>query len=319
MTYAESLEAAWQQHLAPRAPDAPTVISTFAGAGGSSLGYSMAGYRELLAVEWDATAVSTFRANFSDVPTYQGDIAALSVEECLSRAGIAAGELDILDGSPPCQGFSTAGARVIDDPRNHLFREFVRLLTGLRPRGFVMENVSGLIKGKMRLVFAEMLRDLKTAGYRISARLLDAQYFGIPQTRRRLIFIGIRDDLDGQPSHPHAKTRPMGLRYALGLTEGTGVRRGWGKRDGIRNAQFQNKYRSLELPSPTLEATRPPILRLASIDRDLTLAECALVSGFPPSFSWSDRRAYHQIGNAVPPPFMRAIASHIRSSVLIHA
>ena len=83
--YLDTLEAAWQDHLAPRAPDAPTVISTFAGAGGSSLGYSMAGYYELLAVEWDDNAVETFKLNFPGVPVYHGDIAKLSVEDVYKR------------------------------------------------------------------------------------------------------------------------------------------------------------------------------------------------------------------------------------------
>jgi len=153
--YQAILEAAWHQHLAPRESDAPTVISTFAGCGGSSLGYSMAGFRELLAVEWDDNAVATFRLNFPDVPVYHGDIAKLTIEECLQLAGVGPGELDVLDGSPPCQGFSTAGKRQLEDSRNWLFREYVRLLRGLKPRVFVMENVSGMVKGKMKLVFAE--------------------------------------------------------------------------------------------------------------------------------------------------------------------
>ncbi len=86
--YLPVLEAAWQKHLAPRAADAPTVISTFAGCGGSSLGYSMAGYRELLAVEWDQNACDTFRLNFPDIPVYQGDIGKLSVEEVLTLTGL---------------------------------------------------------------------------------------------------------------------------------------------------------------------------------------------------------------------------------------
>ena len=84
--YPVFLEACWQEHLQPRVENAPTVISTFAGAGGSSLGYSMAGFRELLAVEWDNNAVATFRLNFPDVPVYHGDIAKLTVEEVLSAA-----------------------------------------------------------------------------------------------------------------------------------------------------------------------------------------------------------------------------------------
>ena len=109
--------------------DKPTVISTFAGCGGSSLGYRLAGFRELLAVEWDDNAVATFKMNFPDVPVYHGDIARLTGAECMNLAGgIKPRELDVLDGSPPCQGFSTAGKRKFDDPRNSLFREFARLI-----------------------------------------------------------------------------------------------------------------------------------------------------------------------------------------------
>lgn len=142
--YPNYLESCWLEHLLPRSDNAPTVISTFAGAGGSSLGYSMAGFRELLAVEWDDNAIETFRINFHDVPIYHGDITKLSVEQVLRMTGLQSGELDILDGSPPCQGFSTAGKRQLDDPRNQLFREYVRILRGLRPKVFIMENVSGM-------------------------------------------------------------------------------------------------------------------------------------------------------------------------------
>lgn len=209
--YPIHLEMMWQKHLAPREPDAPTVISTFAGGGGSSLGYSMAGYRELLAVEWDNNAVETFKLNFPDVPVYHGDICNLTVEKCLELAGIEPGELDLLDGSPPCQGFSTAGKRLLDDPRNQLFKEFVRLLRGLKPKVFVMENVSGMVKGKMKLVFAEILRELRASGYKVSARLLNAMYFHVPQSRQRIIFIGVREDLGIKPSHPGAENRAVTL------------------------------------------------------------------------------------------------------------
>ena len=193
-TYKETLDAAWAEHLAPRAADAPTVISTFAGGGGSSLGYSMAGFREVLAVEWDDNAAATFRLNFPHVPLFHGDIAKLSVEQALKMSGLQPGELDVFDGSPPCQGFSTAGKRDFGDKRNQLFKEYVRLLRGLAPKTFVMENVSGMVKGDMKLMFAEILRELKAAGYAVKARLLNAMYFGVPQSRERMIFIGVRND-----------------------------------------------------------------------------------------------------------------------------
>lgn len=213
--YPAYLEAAWQEHLQPKPDNAPTVISLFAGCGGSSLGYSMAGFRELLAVEWDDNAVETFKLNFPDVPVYHGDIAKISVDECLQMTGLKIGELDILDGSPPCQGFSTAGKRQLDDPRNQLFREYVRLLRGLRPKVFVMENVGGMVKGIMKLVFVEILKELKASGYKVSARLLNAMYFGVPQSRQRVIFIGVREDLGIEPSHPEAENLPIPVKNVL--------------------------------------------------------------------------------------------------------
>jgi DNA (cytosine-5)-methyltransferase 1 len=194
MPYHEALRAAHAEHTAPRAADALTVISTFAGGGGSSLGYSMAGFREVLAVEWDDNAVQTLRLNFPHVPIYHGDISKLSVEEALRISGLQPGELDVFDGSPPCQGFSTAGKREFGDKRNQLFKEYVRLLRGLRPKVFVMENVSGMVKGDMKLMFAEILKELKASGYAVKARLLNAMYFGVPQSRERMIFIGVRND-----------------------------------------------------------------------------------------------------------------------------
>jgi DNA (cytosine-5)-methyltransferase 1 len=193
--YPAHLEACWQEHLKPRDPNAPTVISLFAGCGGSSLGYSMAGFRELLAVEWDDHAVETFRLNFPDVPVWHGDIGKLSVEECLRIAKLKPGELDVLDGSPPCQGFSTAGKRRMEDGRNTLFREYVRLLRGLQPKVLIMENVSGMVKGRMKIIFVEILKELKASGYHVSVRLMNAMYYGVPQSRQRMIFVGVREDI----------------------------------------------------------------------------------------------------------------------------
>ncbi|OGC94594.1 MAG: hypothetical protein A2W25_02390 [candidate division Zixibacteria bacterium RBG_16_53_22] len=247
--YPTYLEAAWQEHLKPKDANAPTVISLFAGCGGSSLGYSMAGFRELLAVEYDNNAVETFKLNFPDVPIYPGDIAKLSVDECLRLANLKPGELDILDGSPPCQGFSTAGKRQIDDPRNSLFKEYVRLLRGLRPKVFVMENVSGMVKGIMKLVFVEILRELKASGYQVSARLLNAMYFGVPQSRQRMIFIGVRDDLGIAPSHPAAETQPVTVRQALLHIVST---LHWGQ---FKNKGASRKRRDANKPINTIPST----------------------------------------------------------------
>lgn len=237
-----------------------TLISLFAGCGGSSLGYRMAGYRELLAVEWDGKAAATFRRNFPDVPVFEGDICGLSDGEALRLASVAAGELDLLDGSPPCQGFSTAGKRRMGDRRNRLFEEYVRLLRAFKPRAFIMENVGGLAKGKMRLAFAEMTLALKMAGYAVSCRLLNAWWYRVPQDRRRLIWVGMRSDLGIAPSHPQPTAkRPVTVAEALDII---GMISSW--RGEIRNAMFDNKWRKDSLPSPTLTATQSPMVLAGS-------------------------------------------------------
>jgi len=195
MSYLEILEATWQEHLTPKDKNAPTVISTFAGCGGSSLGYSMAGFKELLVVEWNDNAVETFKLNFPDISIYHGDIIKLPIKECMNLAELTKpGELDVLDGSPPCQGFSLAGKRQMKDTRNQLFHEFARLLRGLQPKAFIIENVSGMVKGKMKLIFADILRELKASGYEVKCWLLNVKYFYVPQNRERLFFIGVRQD-----------------------------------------------------------------------------------------------------------------------------
>lgn len=119
----------------------------------------------------------------------------LKVEQCLEMAGIKSGELDVLDGSPPCQGFSTAGRRKFMDPRNSLFMEFVRLLNGLHPKFFVMENVTGLIKGAMKQIYLQIVADLRACGYKVKGEVLNAMYYGVPQSRERVIIIGVRNDI----------------------------------------------------------------------------------------------------------------------------
>ncbi len=312
--YPAILDEAWQQHLAPREPSAPTVISTFAGCGGSSLGYSMAGYRELLAVEWDDNAVATFRRNFLEVPVYHGDIAKLSVDECMALAGLGGpGELDVLDGSPPCQGFSTAGKRELGDQRNQLFREYVRLLRGLQPRAFVMENVSGMVKGKMKLIFADIMRELKTSGYRVSCRLLNAMYFNVPQSRQRLIFIGAREDLGVEPSHPRAENRPVTIADAVDIPIGTiGYITASDERHALKK---RRPLRQFDQPMCTLVKTgNSRMMRPWRIER-IAVHEASRFGSFPDSFLWNSD-AIRRIGNSVPPLFMRAIARHVRETIL---
>ena len=330
--YPALLSEAWAQHLAPRTVDAPTVISTFAGCGGSSLGYSMAGFREALAVEWEQNAADTFRLNFPHVPLYHGDIAKLSVEECLRLAGLAPGELDVFDGSPPCQGFSTSGKREMGDQRNQLFREFVRLLSGLRPRAFVMENVSGMVKGDFKVIFAEILRTLKACGYRVKVRLLNAMFFGVPQARERMIFVGVRDDLPAEPSHPGGWSEPVTVGTALTHLPPSESRKMsprasaiWGTLlpgqsgdDNTPGKDFSIYKASPGRPLPTIrkEQTAGNGQMHWSERRWLSTRELARCGSFPDAFKFTDPvEAVRRIGNSVPPLLMRSIARHVRTLI----
>lgn len=273
----------------------------------------MAGYRELLAVEWDNNAVATFKMNFPGIPVYHGDITSLSVDECLKLAGIKSGELDVLDGSPPCQGFSTAGKRKMNDSRNQLFWEFVRLLQGLQPKVFVMENVSGMVKGKMKLIFAEILRELKACGYQVKAWLLNAKHYNVPQSRERMIFIGVRNDLRIDPTYPLALT---GIVCAACAIEGL---RDTVNPYGIRNFNQARRYLLHHSSSPTLTRSEVPGSDLPFYRGNRIADKCAAVIGsFPARFEFSGdwKDAVSRIANSVPPLFMRAIARHIREIVL---
>jgi len=328
--YLTILEQAWQDHLKPKPDNAPTVISTFAGCGGSSLGYSMAGFRELLAIEWDDNAVATFELNFPDVPVYHGDIAKISVEQVLEMTGLQPGELDVFDGSPPCQGFSTAGKRVMDDPRNQLFREYVRLLRGLRPKVFVMENVSGMVKGKMKLVFREIMLALKATGYTVRCKLLNAMYYEVPQSRERLIWIGVRGDIGNEPGFPEPVGKPVTVAQALSnvnvqdgpaptLSALAKSRYAETKRGSRHTQRFSTVRLNWDSVCPTIVKERGSGgLFHPDEPRLLSVGELKRIASFPDSWKFVGTydNALNRIGNSVPPRFMYHIAKHIRDHIL---
>ncbi|MGC4031468.1 MAG: DNA cytosine methyltransferase [Tepidisphaeraceae bacterium] len=200
-----------------------TVASTFSGCGGSSLGYRLAGFKVGYANEFVEEARNTYRANCSLETFVDGrDIRAVTADDIFAKLGMQPGELDLFDGSPPCASFSTAGSRAKGWGRvktysdtmqrtDDLFYEYSRLLRGIRPKTFVAENVSGLVKGVAKGYFLDILKELKTCGYRVSARVLNAAWLGVPQARQRLIFVGVRDDLGIDPVHP----KPLPYCYTV--------------------------------------------------------------------------------------------------------
>jgi len=315
-----------------------TVIETFAGGGGSSLGHQQAGGKVLLAVEYDDNAAKTYRANFPTTPLFHGDIANLTGEECCELVGIKPRELDIFSGSPPCQGFSTSGKRQFHDTRNQLFKEYVRLLRHLQPKTFLMENVGGMVTGKMKLIFVECLRELKASGYKVKARLLNAACYGIPQARKRLIFIGVRNDLNIEPSHPKPTGPIVSIMEAIEGADTSGtpslskryfdmyhqVPWGGNASDVMKTGtHFSDCIR----PHPMKPCCTLPKMQtgkgFATIchphePRSLSIGEAKRIQTFPDDFQLfgSFSTQWARIGNSVPPLLMQKIAEHVNKTVL---
>ena len=209
------------------------VISTFAGGGGSSTGYRLAGGKVLVINEFVEEAQKTYAENYPDTVILPGDIKELTGKDFMAAAGVDVGEIDILDGSPPCSAFSVSGSlshniheeehvdlwgnvTIEKVPGKHsdgwsktknysdgkkveniedLFFEFLRVAKEIKPKVIVAENVKGLTVGEAKGYFNKILNEFENIGYDVCAQVLDSRYFGVSQTRTRVIFIGVREDV----------------------------------------------------------------------------------------------------------------------------
>ena len=304
------------------------VASTFSGCGGSCTGYRMAGFKVVWANEFVPAAQASYKANAApDCILDTRDIRTVTAEDILAATGLKRGELDLFDGSPPCASFSTAGKReagwgkvkAYSDTKQRtddLFAEYVRILNGLQPKVFVAENVSGLVKGTAKGMFLQILAALKGCGYRVTCRVLDAQWLGVPQQRQRTIFIGVREDLGLEPVHPS----PLPYRYSV--------------RDAVRDAVRVNKHggdyvcaKSQSSPSIlSSDAARKDTaimsaggwIQTATEKRKFTIAELRRICAFPDDFilCGSYAQQWERLGRSVPPVMMASVAAAIRDGIL---
>jgi DNA (cytosine-5)-methyltransferase 1 len=190
---------------------APTVVDLFAGAGGISEGFRQAGFVALAATDIDPDACATYARNFVGAKVVHGDLRTPNVERELLEAARGA---DVIVGGPPCQAFSQVRnhARLIDDPRNSLYKEFVRAVSEVLPAAFLMENVTGIDQMGFR---EQIVADLELDGeYAVRPQVIDAADVGVPQTRKRLVFIGVRRSLRVSPP----LVRQSGVTRALSLS-----------------------------------------------------------------------------------------------------
>lgn len=230
-----------------------TAVSTFSGCGGSSLGYKMAGFKVLWANEFIPAAQEVYRLNHPQTILDTRDIRQVQPSDILDAIGMKPGELDLFDGSPPCASFSTAGKREAgwgkvkkysdtQQRTDDLFYEYARLVKGVQPKVFIAENVSGLVKGTAKGYFKLILKELEECGYNVRAKVLDAQWLGVPQMRQRLIFVGVRRDLGLEPAFP----KPLPYRYTVRDALP------WIVRQAIANQVYEDASLA---PSPTVLAS----------------------------------------------------------------
>lgn len=333
-----------------------TMVSTFSGCGGSCLGFEMSGFNLLWANEFIEEARTTYKANHPGVILTGEDIRDITAERILKDTGLKVGELDLLEGSPPCASFSTAGVRekawgkvkkYSDSVQqaDDLFFEYARLVKDLQPKVFIAENVTGLVKGKAIGYFKLILSELKEAGYEVEVKVLDASYLGVPQARQRVIFIGVRQDLVDcylvKPAFPKPRPKRYSFNdavetlekpvdpfidpetgYPIGLGNAVGIE--WDKlKDGGQSTKYFQLVKAFaNKPVGTITASGGQV-GLASIThpfekRKFNLKELRRLSSFPDDFELTGTfvQRWERIGRSVPPLMAKAIADTIRDEIL---
>lgn len=309
----------------------------FSGAGGMSVGFRNAGLNKLASVEIDKDASQTIRNNFPNSFHFEKPIEQLSFAEIDEVLG--GKKVHIICGGPPCQGFSVAGLRNPDDPRNQLFKEYIRIVGHLQPDFIVMENVPGILTMQNGDVYREILKQLAEIGYKnTSVRILEAATFGVPQLRTRTVIIGNRLGID----NPYPKTIFSKENYKTifeciedlknvpfdasinhnGTTHSKEMEQrlakipaGGSLYDNFRDA-WKRQYKNS--PSMTVKENHGGVHVHYELNRVLTAREMARLQTFPDDyiFSGTFKRAYWQIGNAVPCLLAQHIALGIKSILM---
>ena len=309
------------------------IVSLFAGCGGLDLGFEKAGFSVVWANEYDKSILDTYRLNHPQTTLNTSDIRTLSASDVPDCDGII--------GGPPCQAWSEGGKGLgIEDPRGQLFLEYIRIVRGKKPKFFVIENVQGILDDKHKASLDSFLKDLRSAGYNINYKLLNAADYRIPQDRFRVFFIGIRNDLPNKFVFPDAAcSNHVTLRQAIGdIVEKprfycdeqvignhssrmnhdvyTGEYdakymsrnrvRGWDEASFTMQAQARNAPQHPQAPKMTFVSPSKRVFAKGyeHLYRRLSVRECARIQTFPDNFHflYSDiKDGYKMVGNAVPP------------------
>lgn len=310
----------------------PLVVSLFSGGGGLDLGFEAAGFDVAVCVDNDPVSCETLRYNRPE-----WEVRCQDIREFDATPYVGA---DLVVGGPPCQGFSTAGRGDPDDPRNFLWREYMRVVKEVNPRALVLENVSALSHRRNGDHLSGIMAELEQMGYNFRLGVLNAADFGVPQSRRRLIVIGVRDGEASLPMPTHRGRHITAWEAIEDLADhpedpqfshvppnhAKHVAERWARLEpGESDPNYHRARIDPEKPSMTIRAGggygptgkhlagfHPPIHPTAP--RQLTVREAARLQTFPDSWHLCGPKTIQgrQIGNAVPVRFAEAIAKHVR-------
>lgn len=318
-------------------------IDLFCGAGGFSLGFDKSGFHNIFSVDIEENFCKTYKSNFPTHTLIKKDISQITENEIKELIG--SNEVDVIIGGPPCQGFSIAGnigRKFIDDPRNRLFKEFVRVVSIVNPKYFVMENVARLYTHNNHKTKEEITKDFNNLGYEVKSTILNSADYGVPQIRKRAIFIGSRiSDNILFPKITHSKFKTVGevlndlpklnsgeesnllnhkaMNHTSQMLKKMSFIKDGGDRKDIPlelrpktgDVRKYIRYNSNK-PSVTITGDMRKVFHYSQ-NRALTIRELARLQTFPDNFEFkgSSISAQQQVGNAVPPLMAEAIANNI--------
>ncbi len=322
-------------------------IDLFCGAGGFSLGFQKIGFENIFSIDIEKDFCETYKCNFPNHNLIQKDISQLTEQEILNLTNNK--KVDVIIGGPPCQGFSIAGnigRNFIDDPRNRLFKEFVRVVNIVKPKYFIMENVARLYTHNKSQTRYEIIEDFKKLGYKVECQILNSADYGVAQIRKRVIFIGsrVRDDIkfpkkitqthktikeaiDDLPSLNSGETSNIPNHTAMNHTKQMLEKMSFISDGGDRTQIPQNlrpksgdirkyiKYDSKK-PSITVTGDMRKVFHYSQ-NRALSVRELARIQSFPDNFIFQGNSisSQQQVGNAVPPLMAEALAKCIKDMI----
>ncbi|MGV0830238.1 DNA cytosine methyltransferase [Empedobacter brevis] len=318
-------------------------IDLFCGAGGMTLGFEMESFKNIFSNEISPDFAQTYKHNFPDHNLIIEDISKISNEKILEL--VDKNNIDVIIGGPPCQGFSMAGnigRKFVDDPRNQLFKEFVRFVDVIRPTFFIMENVARLDTHNSGKTKEEIIMSFQNLGYTVESKVFEMSQYGVPQKRRRIIIIGslknkkiifpekenniltVYDAIGHLPSLKSGEESKVPNHVAMNHTEQMLEKMSFVKEGGDRFCIPENirptsgdvrKYIRYNRNEPSFCITGD-MRKVFHYDdnRALTVRELAAIQTFPDDFIFKGKSIsqQQQVGNSVPPNFARKLAKCIK-------